>query len=153
MVCRRARVRAPRRGTTGSETSMSRVVGIGGVFIKARDADALRAWYARHLGLQIEGWGGMVFHWNRADSPGDKGSTTWSVFPESSKYFDPSPARFMINYIVRDLAEVLAALRSEGCDVAPKSAENEYGKFGWVMDPEGNRIELWQPPAQMPGGG
>jgi predicted enzyme related to lactoylglutathione lyase len=129
---------------------MSHVVGIGGVFIKARDPDALRAWYARHLGLQIEGWGGMVFHWNRPDSPGDKGMTVWSVFAESSKYFDPSTSRFMINYIVQDLAEVLAALRSEGCDVAPKSEENEYGKFGWVMDPEGNRIELWQPPERMP---
>lgn len=125
---------------------MSRVVGIGGIFIKARDPEKLRAWYREHLGLDIEDWGGMAFSWNRPDGPGENGITIWSVFEDSSEYFAPSPARFMINYIVNDLQAVLAELRSEGCEVDTKTQESEFGKFGWVMDPEGNRIELWEPP-------
>lgn len=125
---------------------MSRVVGIGGVFFKARDPQALRAWYREHLGMDIQDWGGMAFNWNRPDSPGDKGATIWSLFEESSTYFAPSAARFMVNYIVKDLHAVLGALRAEGCAVDDKVDESEYGKFGWVMDPEGNRIELWEPP-------
>lgn len=125
---------------------MSRVVGIGGVFLKAKDPVALRAWYQKHLGLEIDSWGGMAFFWNRPDGPGTDGATIWSVFEEGSGYFAPSTARFMVNYIVRDLHAVLAELRSEGCDVDTKVEESEYGKFGWVMDPEGNRLELWEPP-------
>jgi predicted enzyme related to lactoylglutathione lyase len=126
---------------------MKRVVGIGGVFIKARDPGALKAWYRDHLGMEPEVWGGMAFHWNRPDGPGDKGATTWSVFEQDSSYFAPSSAPFMVNYIVPDLHALLAALRREGCDVDDKTEESEYGKFGWVMDPEGNRVELWEPPA------
>lgn len=125
---------------------MSRVVGVGGIFLKSRDPVALRAWYREHLGMEIEEWGGLSFQWNRADGPGTNGATIWSVMPESSKYFDPSTARFMVNFIVRDLDAVLAALRSEGCDVDAKTEESEFGKFGWVMDPEGHRVELWEPP-------
>jgi catechol 2,3-dioxygenase-like lactoylglutathione lyase family enzyme len=131
------------------ENSMSRVVGIGGVFVKARDPVALRAWYREHLGMNIEEWGGMAFNWNRPDGPGEKGTTIWSVFEEDSNYFAPSQARFMVNFIVADLHEVLAALREEGCDVDAKTDESAYGKFGWVMDPEGNRIELWEPPLHV----
>ena len=130
---------------------MSRVVGIGGVFIKAKDPAALRAWYRNHLGMDIEDWGGMSFHWNRPDGPGEHGATIWSLFKSDSDYFAPSQARFMVNYIVRDLRAVLAALRSEGCDVDDKIEDSEYGKFGWVMDPEGNRGELWEPPPQTAG--
>jgi catechol 2,3-dioxygenase-like lactoylglutathione lyase family enzyme len=126
---------------------MKRVVGIGGVFIKARDPEALKAWYRDHLGMEPEEWGGMAFHWNRPDGPGDKGATIWSVFEQNSGYFAPSSAPFMVNYIVPDLHALLAALRREGCDVDDKTEESEYGKFGWVMDPEGNRVELWEPPA------
>lgn len=126
---------------------MTRVVGIGGIFFKGRDPEALRAWYARHLGLDVESWGGTVFRWNRADGPGEHGNTTWSIFAEGSDYFAPSGAPFMVNYIVQDLHAVLTALRSEGCDVETKVEESDFGKFGWVMDPEGNRVELWQPPA------
>ena len=125
---------------------MSRVVGIGGVFIKAKDPGALRAWYSKHLGMDIEEWGGMAFSWDRPDGPGANGTTIWSVFEESSDYFAPSSARFMVNYIVNDIYAVLAELRSEGCNVDAKTEESEYGKFGWIMDPEGNRIELWEPP-------
>jgi predicted enzyme related to lactoylglutathione lyase len=130
---------------------MNRVVGIGGVFIKARDPQALREWYRKHLGMDIESWGGMAFEWNRPDGPGDDGKTIWSVFEESSTYFDPGSARFMVNYIVMDLPAVLEALRGEGCDVDPKTEESEFGRFGWVMDPEGNRIELWEPPRPAAG--
>ena len=125
---------------------MERVTGIGGIFLKARDAQALRDWYRVHLGMNIQPWGGVVFRWQRPGAPAPHGSTVWSVFDESSTYFAPSSKRFMVNYRVADLHAVLAALRAEGCDVDVKTEESEYGKFGWVMDPEGNRVELWQPP-------
>ena len=119
---------------------MKRVVGIGGVFFKARDPERLRAWYREHLGFEITEWGGVGF--------GGQGTTVWTVFPADTRYFDPSTAPFMINYRVENLDWVLAALRSEGCEVDEKVESPEYGKFGWVMDPEGNRLELWEPPAQ-----
>jgi len=129
-----------------------RVVGIGGIFIKARDPDALRNWYRTHLGLDIQEWGGVTFQWDDSALPNRPGATVWSIFPESSKYFDPSPAPFMINYRVPDLGRVLQELRAEGCVVDEKTEESEFGKFGWVMDPEGNRIELWEPPVgRFPG--
>ena len=120
---------------------MKRVVGIGGVFLKARNPEALRAWYQQHLGIDVQAWGGTAFPWNRPD-----GITAWSIFPDTSDYFAPSTAPFMVNYVVEDLHAVLEALRSEGCQVDAKVDESEYGKFGWIMDPEGNRVELWQPP-------
>ncbi len=120
---------------------MKRVVGIGGIFFKAKDPEALRAWYQRHLGIDVQAWGGTAFPWDR---PG--GVTVWSLFPDTSDHFAPSASPFMVNYVVEDLHAVLGALRAEGCDVDAKVDESEYGKFGWVMDPEGNRVELWQPP-------
>jgi len=121
---------------------MKRVVGIGGVFIKARNPEELRAWYQRHLGIDVQDWGGTAFPWNKPD-----GVTVWSIFPDTSEYFAPSRAAFMVNYVVEDLHAVLEALRAEGCEVDPKVEASEFGAFGWVMDPEGNRVELWQPPA------
>lgn len=126
---------------------MKRVTGIGGVFIKSGDPERLREWYRIHLGLNLEPWGGMAFKWASPDNPSGTGTTVWSVFEDSSEYFDPSPARFMINYRVDDLHALLDVLRKEGCDVDDKVEESEYGKFGWVMDPDGNRIELWEPPS------
>ena len=125
-----------------------RVTGIGGIFFKARDVEAMRDWYRKHLGLDISEWGGTVFNWN--DPPQAEGQTTWSIFPETSKYFAPSTSSFMINYRVADLAALLDTLRAEGCNVDEKMDSSEYGKFGWVMDPEGNRIELWEPPPASP---
>jgi predicted enzyme related to lactoylglutathione lyase len=125
---------------------MPRVTGIGGVFMKAKDPKALKAWYQRHLGVPLEEWGGAAFAWRSAENPDGVGTTVWSLFEDTSDYFDPSPSRFMINYRVDDLHGLLAALRSEGCDVDEKVQDYEYGKFGWVMDPEGNRVELWEPP-------
>jgi catechol 2,3-dioxygenase-like lactoylglutathione lyase family enzyme len=92
---------------------MSRVVGIGGIFITAKDPAALREWYRRHLGMDIQEWGGMAFSWSRADGPGGDGSTTWSIFEEGSSHFAPSARRFMLNYVVKDLHAVLGALRAK----------------------------------------
>ena len=125
---------------------MKKVTGIGGIFFKAKDPDNLREWYRQHLGIESEKWGGFAFHWSE-DPQTDGGATAWSIFPESSKYFDPSTQPFMINFRVANLQELLAELRAAGVDVDPKSGdESEFGKFGWVMDPEGNRVELWEPP-------
>ena len=128
-------------------TQVKRVSGIGGVFFKARDPKALGAWYREHLGIAVEDWGGAAFRWVTDDNPTGTGTTIWNPFPATTSYFAPSESSFMINYRVPDLHALLAALRSEGCTVDEKVEESEYGKFGWVMDPEGNRIELWQPPA------
>lgn len=126
---------------------MKKVTGIGGVFFKAKDPDMLREWYRRHLGIESEKWG-FSFEWSD-DPQNDGGVTAWNIFPDSSKYFDPSTQPFMINFRVANLEELLGALRAEGLDVDPKSGEgSEFGKFGWVMDPEGNRVELWEPPAK-----
>jgi predicted enzyme related to lactoylglutathione lyase len=125
---------------------VKRVTGIGGIFIKAKDPDALRNWYRKHLGIDVEDWGGVSFRWHEPGRPNPDGSTVWSVMPESSDYFAPSKAPFMVNYRVDDLHALLETLRAEGCDVDDKADESEFGKFGWVMDPEGNRVELWEPP-------
>jgi predicted enzyme related to lactoylglutathione lyase len=124
-----------------------RVTGIGGVFIKAQDPKALREWYSKHLGIHTENAGGTVFRWGTPDQPNVDGKTAWSIFPATTKYFSPGHASFMVDYRVKDLRALLAALRSEGCEVDDKVDESVYGKFGWVVDPEGNRIELWEPPA------
>ena len=125
---------------------MVRVNGIGGVFFKAHDAEQLRAWYRAHLGLDIQEWGGVTFR--ASDSVSGRGAVTvWTIFPDTSTYFAPSPASFMINYRVDNLAAALAELRAEGCAVDERVEESEFGRFGWVQDPEGNRVELWEPPA------
>ena len=125
---------------------MKRVTGIGGVFFHAKDPAALGAWYRTHLGIDVQDWGGAAFRWTDADGQPVRGTTAWLIAPADSKQFAPSRAPFMINYRVDDLAALLAALRAEGCRVLEKTEESEYGKFGWVMDPEDNKIELWQPP-------
>jgi predicted enzyme related to lactoylglutathione lyase len=125
---------------------MQRVTGIGGIFFKASDPPALRAWYQKHLGLDLQAWGGVAFRW--ADKAGQPmaGTTIWSVSSSDSEVFAPGRSPFVINYRVADLAALLAALRNEGCQVLDKTDDSEYGKFGWVIDPEGNKIELWEPP-------
>jgi predicted enzyme related to lactoylglutathione lyase len=126
---------------------MKRVTGIGGIFFKAKDPVALRAWYQKHLGVDVLPWGGTAFTW--ADGAGNayKGTTIWNIGDAKSDSYAPSSSSFMINYRVADLTALLAALRAEGCEVLEKTDDSEYGKFGWVMDPEGNKVELWQPPA------
>ncbi len=126
---------------------MERVTGIGGIFFKAKDAPALQAWYRRHLGIDVQVWGGTAFPWADAEGRPTGGTTVWSIAPEESNQFAPSAATFMINYRVEDVSALVALLKTEGCDVLDKTEESEFGKFAWVMDPEGNKVELWQPPA------
>ncbi len=126
---------------------MKRVTGIGGIFFKARDPATMWAWYKKHLGIDVQAWGGAAFSWADDDGKPVGGTTIWNVGSADGDYFAPSTAPFMINYRVDDLQALLAALRAEGCNVLEKTDDSEYGKFGWVMDPEGNKVELWQPPA------
>jgi predicted enzyme related to lactoylglutathione lyase len=126
---------------------MNRVTGIGGIFFKARDPQAMQAWYKRHLGIDVQDWGGAAFRWTDADGSPVGGTTAWSIMPDEAEAFAPSTASFMVNYRVADLRALLDALRDEGCNVLDRFDESEYGKFGWVIDPEGNKVELWEPPA------
>ena len=127
-----------------AKTSTSKVTGIGGIFIKAKDPAMLRARYKKHLGIDVQAWGGTAFRWADGSGHPTAGTTAW--FVGNGKDFAPSTASFMVDYRVADLNGLLATLRAEGCDVLEKTQESEYGKFGWVMDPEGNKVELWQPP-------
>lgn len=125
---------------------MKRVTGIGGIFFKAKDLDKLREWYRRHLGIESESWGGFAFQW-RDDPRSASGATIWSPFADDTKYLEPSDKPFMINFRVEDLNRLVTELRAEGAEVDSKTEESEFGKFGWVLDPEGNRVELWEPPS------
>jgi predicted enzyme related to lactoylglutathione lyase len=126
---------------------MKRVTGIGGIFFKAKDAPALQAWYRRHLGIDVQTWGGTAFPWTDGDGQPIPGSTVWSIASAQSDQFAPGASSFMVNYRVDDLHALVKALRDEGCHVLEKIDDSEYGTFGWVIDPEGNKVELWQPPA------
>jgi predicted enzyme related to lactoylglutathione lyase len=120
---------------------MKRVTGIGGVFFKAKDPKALAAWYQTHLGIDF---GGKVY----ADfkfQEDEKGSQAFSFFKEDTEYFNPSAKEFMINLRVENLFELLKVLREEGVHVFDETVDEDYGKFGWILDIEGNKIELWQP--------
>ena len=123
---------------------MAEVTGIGGVFFKADDADALRKWYAEKLGFDVQDWGGTQFPLDR-DSDGG-GYAVWSPFPADTKYFEPSDKPFMINFRVDDLDGMLEQLRAAGARVLDRREDMEgYGGFGYVLDPEGNLLELWEP--------
>ncbi|HEV7775247.1 MAG TPA: VOC family protein [Luteibacter sp.] len=126
---------------------MKRVTGIGGIFFSAKDPVALRAWYKQHLGIDVQAWGGAAFPWTDAEGNTASGTTAWSIGADNGEHFAPSKSTFMVNYRVDDLDALLQALRDEGCNVLEKADDSDYGKFGWVMDPEGNKVELWQPPA------
>ena len=121
-----------------------KVIGIGGVFLKSADKARLSAWYAGNLGIQ-QGDYGSTFEWLSRDTPPQERVTAWNIFPGDSKYFDPSPAPFMINYIVDDLDALLAKLSANGARIDPKREDADYGRFAWVYDPDGNKIELWEP--------
>ena len=126
---------------------MRRVTGIGGIFFKAKDAAGLRAWYKRHLGIDVQEWGGTAFTWTDYEGNAVGGTTIWSIGPAEGDSFAPSTASFMINYRVEDVYALVKILKDEGCTVLDKIDESEFGKFAWVIDPEGNKVELWQPPA------
>ncbi|RYU93148.1 VOC family protein [Emticicia agri] len=125
-----------------------RVIGIGGIFFKSEDTDALRSWYNKHLGIESESWGG-VFEWRRKDNPDDVTYTAWSVFKKETKYLDPSKKDFMVNYQVENLLDLMAALKEEGVTIVGDMEESEFGKFAWILDPEGNKIELWEAPKNI----
>lgn len=126
---------------------MARVTGIGGVFLKSKDdSKALAAWYQEHLGIPLEGFGGAVLRWPD-DKADDGGLTVWHVADRDSQWFSPSDSSFMINYRVDDLDGLLAQLHEAGVPVAAGPESHENGKFAWIMDPEGNKVELWQPMA------
>lgn len=125
---------------------MKRVTGIGGIFFKARDPVALRAWYQRHLGIDVQAWGGAAFAWTDAEGNPAPGTTVWSIGSADGDHFAPGTSAFMVNYRVDDLDALLKALRDEGCRVLEETDDSGFGKFGWAVDPEGNKVELWQPP-------
>ena len=120
---------------------MERILGIGGVFFKARDPKALAAWYREHLGVPVEE--GQTYGALASGAAGEQ--TVWSAFPTDTAYFGPGPSPFMVNYRVRDLDAMLAQLRAAGAQVEDRVEDHSYGRFGWAVDPEGNRFELWQP--------
>lgn len=124
---------------------MRKVTGLGGVFFKANDPGRLYQWYEKHLGLKKEPYG-VNFRWRGAEDKKEEGMTIWALFPKDTKYFDPGQANFMLNYRVDDLDALLHVLRQEGVTIDEKRQDSDYGRFAWIMDPEGNRIELWEPP-------
>lgn len=123
---------------------MKRVIGIGGIFFKSKDPKALGDWYQKHLGVNNEGWGAQFLVTDLAEVK--DAYQLWSPFKAETTYFEPSSQSFMINFMVDDLTSLLAQLKVEGVNVMDKTDESEFGKFGWCMDPEGNKIELWEPP-------
>lgn len=124
---------------------MARVTGIGGVFFKSTgDHKALAAWYQKHLGIPLEPWGGGALPWPD-DPAATEGVTAWHVAPPDSRWFAPSHASFMINYRVDDLTGLLANLRAAGVEVLQGPESHENGDFAWITDPDGNKVELWEP--------
>lgn len=129
----------------GEEKGKPCVTGIGGIFFHSKgDPKALAAWYEKHLGMKLEPFGGAVLKWS-ADSAEDGGATVWHVTDKGSQWFAPSQSNFMINYRVNDLTGLLANLKQAGITIVQGPESHENGKFAWIMDPEGNKVELWEP--------
>lgn len=123
---------------------MKRVTGIGGIFFKTKDPQKTKDWYSKHLGIKSDEYG-ATFSWLNCEKPDEKGYTVWSPFKEDTEYFAPGKSEFMINYRVENLIDLLKELKKEGVTVIDKIEEESYGKFGWIVDPDGNKIELWEP--------
>jgi predicted enzyme related to lactoylglutathione lyase len=119
-----------------------RVVGVGGVFFKAKDPKALATWYRDVLGLPLQAWGGAKL---RYDAPKHPPALAWNAFPATTDYFEPSSSAFMINYAVDDMDALLARLHSKGVAILKRDDNDAHGRFAWILDPEGNKIELWEP--------
>lgn len=128
-------------------TPPERVTGIGGIFFKSPDPKALQRWYQEQLGVPVDANGYVSFRWRELADPQRTGSTAWSAMGESTPYFAGSRREFMVNYRVENLDRMLAQLRAAGVPVDEKVEDSEYGRFGWATDPDGTRIELWEPPA------
>lgn len=123
---------------------MKKVTGIGGIFFKCKDPNLMKKWYSKNLGLNTDKYG-TTFEWRQSDQPKKKGFLQWSPFPEKTDYFEPSPKEFMINYRVENLEQLLKELKAAGVTVLDEVEKYEYGKFVHILDPEGNKIELWEP--------
>lgn len=123
-----------------------RVTGIGGVFFKTEDPKKIKEWYGKHLGLPVDDYGAS-FRWIDIDNKEAKepALTAWSPFKSDTEYFQPSQKQFMFNYRVENLVELLKVLKEEGVEIVGEVQEFSYGKFGWIMDPDGNKVELWEP--------
>lgn len=124
---------------------MQRVTGLGGVFLKVKDPKALAAWYQQHLGIAFGDKAYVEFKWVNENDPSKPGNTVFSFFKQDSAYFNPSQSQSMINFRVKDLAWLMEELKKEGVEIVGKMEEYDYGKFAWILDPEGNKIELWEP--------
>ena len=123
---------------------MKKVTGLGGVFFKSENPQNMNEWYAKNLGLATGDYG-TTFEWRDAEDPTVKGSTSWCAFPKDTKYFNPSPKPFMINYRVENIVELVAELKKDNVTIIDEIADYDYGKFVHILDPEGNVIELWEP--------
>lgn len=130
--------------TVNNKKIMKRVTGIGGIFFKCKDPNAIKDWYKKHLGFDTDQYG-TNFQWYQADDSTKKGFTQWSPFSEQTKYFEPSTKEFMINYRVENLELLAEALKKEGVQIVDEMETYDYGKFLHIMDVEGNKIELWEP--------
>jgi predicted enzyme related to lactoylglutathione lyase len=125
---------------------MEKVIGLGGPFIKAKDPEAQAAWYEKHLGISFKGNTYTDWQFSNVDGSKKAGYNVFSFFKESSDYFAPGDKQVMVNFIVKDLFALLELLKKEGVEIVGEPMDEEYGKFGWILDPEGNKIELWEPP-------
>ena len=134
-------------GESASAQPAGRITGVGGVFFKAKDPKALAAWYRDVLGLQLEAWGGAEL---RYDAPKHPPAVIWNAFPASTTYFAPSTSDFMINYAVDDMDAFLTRLRAKGVTILKRDDSDPNGHFAWVLDPEGNKIEFWEPKREAP---
>ncbi len=123
---------------------MKKVTGLGGIFFKVNDPSKTREWYKQHLGIESESWGAQ-FNWRPMNEPQKTASSAWNPFAKNSSYFDPSTQPFMINYRVENLVALLEILKAEGIEIVGEMVNDDYGKFAWIMDPDGNKIELWEP--------
>ena len=134
-------------GESAAAEPAGRITGVGGVFFKAKDPKALAAWYRDVLGLPLEPWGGAAL---RYDAPKHPPVLVWNAFPASTRYFAPSTSEFMINYAVDDMDAFLARLQAKDVAVLKRSDDDANGRFAWILDPEGNKIELWEPKRTAP---
>jgi catechol 2,3-dioxygenase-like lactoylglutathione lyase family enzyme len=144
-------VQSPQPETSNPPVKMEqrgRILGIGGVFFKSANRDQMRAWYSKHLGLADKGEGVML-PWRERDDPHKEHVTVWTIFPASAGYI-PNTQPFMINYIVDDLDALLDRLKQEGVKIDDKRMNESYGRFAWIYDSDGNKIELWQPLSAKP---
>jgi catechol 2,3-dioxygenase-like lactoylglutathione lyase family enzyme len=153
LICASGPIVAPGFAQTTSKQAQSpaitdpargRILGIGGIFFKTANQAQMKQWYAQHLGFADKG-GGVMLHWRDFDDPKKERMTIWSLFPANTNYFAPGQAPFMINYIVDDMDAILDRFQKKGVKIDPKRQDESYGRFAWIYDPDGNKIELWQP--------